>query len=269
MKTKNLAIYNPKGAAAEYAKWACNLYVGCPHQCDYCYCRSGFMGSTLGGPVPEVKKILGGDEDKAFQIFCKELDKYADQIRTQGGLFFSFSTDPMVFAELPLTYRCIERCFMLSVPVVILTKATQWWYQSATLRELFCHYRHLLAIGFTLTGHDEMETCAATNMRRISLMAKLKEQWFKTWASIEPIIDPLASLSMIREAEPFCDHFKVGLRSGVKKSYYKDEDLAAMFVSMERNNYRDTYLKDSFVKRLGIARDSLASPFVDKDYKLV
>ena len=31
------AIYEPKGAAREYAELACNLYTGCNHGCLYCY----------------------------------------------------------------------------------------------------------------------------------------------------------------------------------------------------------------------------------------
>ena len=29
-------IYKPKGAAGEYAEYACNLYDGCTHGCTYC-----------------------------------------------------------------------------------------------------------------------------------------------------------------------------------------------------------------------------------------
>lgn len=30
------AIYQPKGKAGEYAKYAVNFYVGCSNDCDYC-----------------------------------------------------------------------------------------------------------------------------------------------------------------------------------------------------------------------------------------
>jgi len=276
LKTKNLAIYNPKVAAAEYARWACNLYNGCPHQCEYCYCKRGILGATMGGALPEIKKQLGGTKEKAFEIFCKELKANADQIRREGGLFFSFSTDPMVAAELPLTARCIEQCFMLSVPVVILTKAVLWWYNSRTFHDLLMHYRHLIAIGFTLTGHDELESCAASNDERINLMALLSGAGFKIWASIEPIIDPLASLASIRMVESYCQHFKIELRSGVKKDYYDDVDLNALFLSIDRyaeqnpqtQYFKTFYFKDSFVKRLGLDRSTFQAPFVDRNFSL-
>ena len=31
------AIYIPSGKAREYSPYACNLYLGCSHACEYCY----------------------------------------------------------------------------------------------------------------------------------------------------------------------------------------------------------------------------------------
>ena len=28
-------IYEPKGKAREYSPYACNLYIGCSHRCQY------------------------------------------------------------------------------------------------------------------------------------------------------------------------------------------------------------------------------------------
>ena len=36
MSTKDM-IYEPSGAAAEYAHLALNLYAGCDNGCQYCY----------------------------------------------------------------------------------------------------------------------------------------------------------------------------------------------------------------------------------------
>lgn len=43
----NRCIYQPKGAAKEYGAWACNLYNGCSHHCDYCYCKRGVWANTM------------------------------------------------------------------------------------------------------------------------------------------------------------------------------------------------------------------------------
>lgn len=48
----NKCIYQPSGAAREYGAWACNLYNGCTHQCQYCYCRRGAWKNVLGVGKP-------------------------------------------------------------------------------------------------------------------------------------------------------------------------------------------------------------------------
>ena len=93
---ENRAIYQPKGAAREYSRWACNLYNGCSNRCDYCYCRRGILAHTLGVDEPVLKKSVGRTPKDAFETFSKELALYGRYIVRDGtGLFFSFSTDPM------------------------------------------------------------------------------------------------------------------------------------------------------------------------------
>lgn len=43
---KGALIYQPQGAASEYAKWAINLYHGCSNGCTYCYNRRGGATSS-------------------------------------------------------------------------------------------------------------------------------------------------------------------------------------------------------------------------------
>jgi DNA repair photolyase len=72
--------------------------------------------------------------------------------------------------------------------------------------------RDRLAIGFTLTGHDELEPSASSNAERIKAMKWLAERKYNVWASIEPVIDFDASYQMIAEATAAgCRHFKIGL----------------------------------------------------------
>ena len=146
-----------------------------------------------------------------------------------------------------LTRRAALLCFDCCVPVTILTKSTQFLTGNCGSRyedELFGEddgrdiydpmvNKSLMAIGFTLTGHDEMEPGASPNESRIGAMAYLKEKGIHTFASIEPVIDTKASLEVIRKAAPFCDLFKIGLRSGVTKDYYdKKLDDGDDFISL-------------------------------------
>lgn len=44
---KGALIYQPQGAAGEYAKWAINLYHGCSNGCTYCYNRRGVLSHVF------------------------------------------------------------------------------------------------------------------------------------------------------------------------------------------------------------------------------
>jgi hypothetical protein len=75
----------------------------------------------------------------------------------------------------------------------------------------------LLAVGFTLTGHDELEPNAISNEERIGCIDFLARHYplaekCHLWASIEPVIDFPHSLDMIYQAlNAGCQHFKIGL----------------------------------------------------------
>lgn len=198
------AIYNPSGAAKEYAPWACNFYTGCSNDCAYCYCKRGVM-SHVWSPAPMLKKCFK-DEEHAIETFTTELEKNIDQLR-EHGLFFSFTTDPMLPETLDFHMNAVCIAIDHDVPVQILTKRADFLdYWIFSEKSIFNpEKKKLIAIGFTLTGHDELEPYASTNMERIKSMLYLHKQGFKTFASIEPVIDGPSAVCMINLISGWCD----------------------------------------------------------------
>lgn len=266
---KGKAIYNPSGKAGEYSYWACNFYVGCSNGCTYCYCKKGILNGVMGMDVPQLKKCFK-DENHALEVFEKEL-KLNYAVLQDCGLFFSFTTDPMLKQTIDLTFQALDSCLDYRVPVKILTKCTHFvdtlisWYGE---RE----YSKNIAIGFTLTGCDELEPNASTNAERIEAMKKLHNAGFKTFASIEPIINLTASADMIIRSFEYCDLYKIGLESG--KKYPKDL-LLSFYVKMNLmlscRSKTKVYWKDSVLKAIGHERKACIENFsatVDRDYNL-
>lgn len=264
-KFNGKAIYNPAGKAGEYSRWACNFFTGCSNNCNYCYCKKGFLGS-IWQDKPSLKKCFQNEED-AFHIFCKEIKRNIDDLH-RHGLFFSFTTDPMLTESKPLTIRCLQKCLDEDIPVQILTKRAEFgddtiWY------EIKPEQRKKIAVGFTLTGCDEMEPGASSTGQRINAMRIFHKLGYPTFASIEPIIEPKTSLECIRMTADCCHLFKVGLMSG-KKDYNKKE-LMDMIAEMEKiyNQYGCLfYLKDSLLNFLKMERTGLNSCFVNTDYNI-
>ena len=273
------AIYNPSGKAGEYSYWACNFYVGCSNGCKYCYCKKGVLKKTMGGDNPTLKKCFK-DENHALEVFEKELLQNLPELQ-KHGLFFSFTTDPLLPETAGLTCDAMTLCLRNSIPMKILTKKASWitewlitilldWRGKITYPTLIKY----VSFGFTLTGHDELEPNASTNAERIEAMRKLHEAGFKTFASIEPIIDINDSYGIFLCTSGFCDLYKIGLERGRKYS----KTALALFVKncndfLEFRNKQSSfpakiYFKDGLLKAAGINREDLPSNCVNRDFNL-
>ncbi len=250
------ALYTPNGAAREYAAVGCNFYTGCPHNCDYCYLKRGAPSKQLGGTEVQLKKCFK-DVAHAKAILEKELDANLDYLK-KVGIFLSFTTDPLIKETRELTSIAITEALMRDIPVMLLTKDATFVKDEcdfmAWMDAINIIHRDKVAFGFTLTGRDDMESGASSNLERIQAMYAMSKRGFKTWASIEPIIDFTSSLEMIRMTTGFCNHYKIGLRSGVKRDYYDDDKLISFLWELgelKKNHFMSFYLKDSIRKRLG------------------
>ena len=260
------AIYNPQGKAGEYSEWACNFYTGCSNNCDYCYCKKGFMGSTWN-EVPQLKKCFMNEAD-ALVVFERELKRNLSALR-QSILFFTFTSDPFLLEDgaRETHWTAILMALENGVPVQALTKRAEFAF-NPYYRKTIEKYKGMIAFGFTLTGHDELEPGASPNKDRIMAMVELHRGGFHTFASIEPVVDFVSSASMINLTMGACDLYKIGLMSG--KRYNAEEKQQAIFMLdmlMERTDSR-FYLKDSMISFLELDRANLPGQFVGRDYNI-
>ena len=262
------AIYMPKGKAGEYAKYACNFYVGCSNDCEYCYLKRGLLGHAMGAPKATLKKCFEGHSP--YGVFVRELHENFVQLR-KHGLFFSFTTDPLLPETQDLTNAAVLYAVNQGVPCKILTKRADF-----KVLDSFYYFRHLIAYGFTLTGCDDKEPHASTNAERIAKMKELYHRGFKTFASIEPVIDLWESEYMIKQTLGICDLYKIGLLSG-KKSYTRFSING--FVDIVNNNIMNyscqnhvdikVYWKDSILDYIGMKRETLPAEIcVETDYNI-
>lgn len=262
---KGKAIYHPSGKAGEYSYWACNFYVGCSNKCIYCYCRTGILAGSMGYDKPQLKKCFR-DADHAIELFEKEMKANLPELK-KHGLFFSFTTDPMLPETYFLTLRAIGICLNNNVPVKVLTKRTDWLEDFEDRVHLPMDHK-LLAFGFTLTGHDQLEPFANTNQERINAMQKLHDAGFKTWASIEPIIDVESSIDMIDAIRNHVDLVKIGLRSGKKYSSLELVDMIPSVDLLARVFGFKVYYKDSFLFQAKVSRKELPEYCVTRDFNM-
>ena len=265
------AIYMPKGKAGEYAKYACNFYVGCSNDCDYCYCKRGLLGHAMGGTTPTLKKCFK-NEDDALKVFERELVANLRLLQNHG-LFFTFTSDPLLPETEGLTWAAIDTCIEYDVPVKLLTKRAD--FDVSTYYDI---HSDSISFGFTLTGCDDKEPHASTNAERIFKMKELYRRGFNTFASIEPVIDLGKSYDMIAKTLGYCDLYKIGLLTG-KRPYTREQ--VEMFVRdvndmIHRHNFFNredvkVYWKDSVLEFLKMERTDKCFDHwfcVDADYNI-
>jgi DNA repair photolyase len=194
-------IYSPRGAAAEYARFALNLYRGCEHRCTYCYVPSCLRMSRedFGAACAPRPNILA------------ELEKQLAKWTPDAGVLLSFTSDPYQPAE--ERYRLASRALALladhGVPALVLTKAPN---RALGLdRELL----QRVELGTTLTGIGD--TAAATWEPRAELPSERERailraagEGISTWISVEPVLDPAGALAALRRLSGRVGVVKVG-----------------------------------------------------------
>lgn len=254
---KGALIYQPQGAAGEYAKWAINLYHGCSNGCTYCYNRRGVL-SHVFGDKPELAAPIIRKRDKllneyleknnmtahdaikkgivdhkglmaTLDIISKDLEKIGiDRIRQDGGIFFSFTCDPFdIEADMFILQQVVLHLLFDRIPVTILTKNVHWLQTGlwkSTLRDLTTDYKdiaRLLTIGFTITGNDKLEPGAPSTEERIKALRELHYKYMvKRFVSLEPIIDLHSASDVIKETYKITDEIRIGAQSPIKKDRY-------------------------------------------------
>lgn len=165
---KGALIYQPHGAAGEYAKWAINLYHGCSNGCTYCYNRRGVLSHVFGdkpelaAPIIKLREKLLNEYMKdrgitareniypsavfwnglfaAQRLILADLAKIGeDKIRKDGGIFFSFTCDPFdscLDNNNNITKWMLQSLVTSQIPVTILTKNVDWLYTEGWERAL-------------------------------------------------------------------------------------------------------------------------------------
>ncbi len=261
---KGKAIYNPSGKAGEYSYWACNFYKGCSNGCTYCYLKKGVLKKELGGDKPILKKCFR-DIAHAKEVLKDEVIQNLDELR-KHGLFLTFTSDPFLPETFELTYYVLQVCLLMHIPIKLLTKNDPLKYMSFDL----CsdRYNPFVAFGFTLTGHDEREPGAVSNAKRIEAMRKLHDVGFKTFASIEPIIEVEDSINMIDAIRNQVDLVKIGLLSGSKYESLELIDMIPQVDLLARTHGFKVYYKDSFLLQTKVRREELPDYCVRRDYNI-
>jgi DNA repair photolyase len=231
-------IYEPKGKAREYSPLAASFYRGCNHGCKYCYVP----------PILYLTKEKFHSELEIRKNIQKQIDSDFKKNSGCEQVFFSFSTDPYNKLEETekITQYALQKALEYKIPISILTKS------KLVLRDLdiFKSFEKHIQVGMTLTFLSEkksleIEPKASTPNERIEVLKKLKENGIRTWASIEPVIEPEESIAIIKEVFDYVDTLKIGMVSNYEGLTKKInwEDFLKKIIPYLRENEKSFYIK--------------------------
>ncbi len=215
-------IYKSDGKANEYSTLACNLFIGCRRGggCVYCYAAGMSGNRDKFHNEPRSKKgILTRLAKDARRHGRKlQLDLFDQDQEDPGQVLLCFTTDPYQANTefLRITRQAIRILHGAGYGVCILTKGGGLALQDLDL------FGDRDAFGTTLTLLDETrseewEPRAASPQARIDTIKAFNAAGIRTWVSLEPVLDPVVALEIIRRTHKYVDHYKVGTLNYVER----------------------------------------------------
>ena len=206
-------IYEPKGKAREYSPLACNIYLQCTHNCKYCYAPRAMqrLSENYFTKTPEPRKN-----------FLQQLEKELDKKRFTEQVLLSFIGD--IYCETSdnseTARQALELFLKHKTPIAILTKGGKRCLKHL---DLFKRFNEHIQVGATLTFYDDQksivwESGAALPQERLEVLKILHKEGIRTFASLEPVIEPLESLKLIEKTliDGSVDVYKIGKLNNYK-----------------------------------------------------
>jgi len=181
------------------ADWVINHYSGCTHGCVYCYARfickwrkqKEKWGEFIDVRINAPELVIKESKDKTGTvILCTSSDPYQPIEKKYG-----------------LTRRVLEN-LNKNLKLFILTKS------DLILKDInvFKKFKEI-ELGLTITCLNEsikklFEPFSPSSRKRLNALKRLKEEGFRTYAFIGPILPYLTDLKRIfEEVSPFVDYF--------------------------------------------------------------
>lgn len=233
-------IYEPKGKAREYSPLALNPYLGCNHACKYCY-------------VPGIRRCSPEQNLNIIEKhnFIDDLKKDARNLKDRNQqVLLSFMSDPYnsLEPEKKLTRKSLKILLDNRIPCAILTKAGT---KALGDMDIFKLFGKSIQVGATLTLENDKdsffwESGAALPSDRIEMLKQLKENGIKTWASFEPVIDPVQSVNLIKKVIDYVDIFKIGKLNNIYSEIQNKinwQEYLKTIVSILRSYNKAFYVK--------------------------
>ena len=203
------AVYEPRGAALEYAPLAVNLFTGCSHGCKYCYAPGVLrMGRDAFHSYPKVR-------DNILDLLNHDCEIMARAGDTRE-ILLCFTTDPYQDnAEfMDVTRSALGILEHHKRPFTVLTKGgTRATRDFDILKAAGARFGTSL-VWSNDRARAQHEPCAAPVRDRQDAIFKAHDMGIPTWVSLEPVIDTAHAYEVVYTMLPWVDRWAIGIALG-------------------------------------------------------
>lgn len=220
------------------ARWVINQYVGCEHNCLYCYAKFMCRWYPFG-------------RWGSWVVVKENLPELVKGRHVDGKVYMSSVSDPYqpIERELKLTRRLLTNMDK-SVKLSILTKSP------LVLRDidLFQSFEDL-EVGLTVNSFNRsvekvLEPLSPSSRARIDALRVLHENGVRNYAFISPIIPGLTNLRLIiEETKDFTDFYWLELMnlraSGKEFRDWLRRNHPESYLILSENDRIEEYMKDT------------------------
>ena len=231
-------IYEPKGAAREYGELAANIYKGCSHGCLYCYAPAATFKKRASFINSELRVNI-------INALRKEIPEYLGR-----EIFLCFTCDlyQQLNDQFNVARIAIDIIGQAGAIPIILTKGGK---RSENDFDLLKKYNGKYGATLTFINDSDSkkwEPSAALPKERFAALKTAHAMGIKTWASLEPVIDPDQSLKIIDTTHGYVDFYKIGKWNHDKRAKginWKKfvEDIVCLLKSYDKEFYIKNDLK--------------------------
>lgn len=197
-------VYEPAGAAREYAPLAVNLYDGCPHGCTYCYVPAILRRTREEfheGAVPR-KDLLAKLESDCTDLWA---------IHDEREILLCFTCDPYPLGFNSMTTRkALALMGDHGLNATVLTKNGKYARRDFDLLKQY-GFRFGTTIGYIDQQiGNRTEPNAGLVVDRVQALTEAHAAGIRTWVSVEPVLDPEEALWAMEYLLEVVDEWKVG-----------------------------------------------------------
>jgi DNA repair photolyase len=233
-------IYEPAGAAREYAPLAANLYWGCNHACEYCYVPAVLRRkpAEFHAEVRPRENILAKLEKDAAQIagdprqilLCFTCDPYPTALSGIDHRPQTTDHRPEDDSERSKVYGLGSKVSDVTRPALQIlerhrltaTVLTKGGIRAA--RDFDILEANGWSFGTSLVWWRDpvratFEPNAACVGSRVNAIRIARRMGIRTWLSLEPVIDLQEAILVIRNLADDVDHWWIGKLNHAEPAY--------------------------------------------------